>query len=184
MATITLSDAGCCIFITFSSPTNFLQRLSLVLVLNSRPGFRRSLLPLPQSHHSVVHFRRQNTKESHHPLHETAPAGTKAIGLRLLDHLVHRHRWPFHKSILRKSGSRVRIFADPWRCRLQSLVLHVRHGPRSLIRQWAVPHGSLLSRSDAHPAAPAGAVLLRGGIAVPENAHTSFHAQTRRQAVA
>src|SRR5712692_3712342 len=181
MATITLSDAGCCVFITFSSPMTFIQHLSLVLVLNFRPGFRLSLLPLPQSHHSVVHFRRQNTKEGHHPLHETAPAGAKAIGLRLLDHLVHRHRCAFHEGILRKSGNRVRIFADLWCCRLHSLVLHARHGLHSLIRrQWAVPHGLFTSRSDAHPSAHAGSVLLRGGIAVPEHAHTFFHAQTRR----
>src|SRR5438105_1647107 len=181
MARITLSYAGCCVFITFSSPMNFIPRLSLVLVLNFRPGFRLSLLPLPQSHHSVEHFRRQNTKKGHHPLHESTPGGTKAIGLRLLDHLVHRHRWSFHKGILRKSGNRVRIFADLWCCRLHSLVLHARHGLRGLIsRKCAVLHSTFLSRSDAHPAAHAGAVLLLRGIALTEHAHTFFHPQARR----
>src|SRR5713226_7883129 len=132
------------------SPVQFTSlRLSLVLVLHSRHGLRLALLLVAQSHHLVVHFRRQHSEEGHHPLHESTPARTKPVVLRFLHHLVHRHRRPFHEGVLRKSGNRVGVFRHFWSRHLHSLVLHAGHVAHGVLRlrrrERSIPRGLLAS---------------------------------------
>src|SRR5713101_8535831 len=95
------------------SPIQFIYT-ALLLVLHSRHGLGLTLLLVAQCHHLVVHLRGKHSEEGHHSLHKSTPARTKPVVLRLLHHLVHRHRRPFHEGVLRKSGNRVGVLRQFW----------------------------------------------------------------------
>src|SRR5882672_11569679 len=157
-------------------------------MLHAGHWLRLAFLLLAQSHHLVVHFRRKHPQECHHPLHESAPARTKPVVLRLLHHLVHRHRRPFHERVLRKSGNRIGVFRHFRRTHLHSFVLHAGHVVHGLLRlrraEWSIAQCLIASGTYAHATTQTRAFVLGSSVPLAQNAHTLFHAQARRHAVA
>src|SRR5215471_17333032 len=107
---------------------HFLLLLIPVLMLHARHRLLGSSL-LNLGHHFVVFVGRQHTDKGHHALHKSAPAGTQTVGLRFIDHFVHRHRWSLHESVLRKTGCGVCVGRD---IRLHLAVLRSWHRLRGL----------------------------------------------------
>src|SRR5258708_8191110 len=108
----------CANAVTPKAPIIASARVPILMFFSSRlsalQNGRIGIVRLPGLFHSsndfVVFVTRQYTDKRHHSLHKSAPSCAKAIVLRPIDHLVHRHHWPLHVGVLREVWYIIRVF--------------------------------------------------------------------------